>query len=925
MELNSPYYDEHKKIIKQLRNRKDWEYIEYFGCKDEESLEEKLEERREEGFPEDLDAQLWIRLVSMLKKEEESAELLINMQDYAMLGKTSKNTLVVPEGEGRNWVNYWEKLRKSGWSEKSLIEIRETTHNTLNQLTDGSNNVSTVKGLVVGNVQSGKTANMAALMAMAADWGWNMFIVLTGTIDNLRRQTQDRLYEDLNIGKGIKWVLHEHVSAKKDKIHRTQSCHFDSGTNERHLTVCLKNKTRLENLYGWLVDDPNKLQQMKILIIDDEADQGSINTKDISKERSAINKAILDLVNIQTEDGRKPKAMNYISYTATPYANVLNESSKDSLYPNDFIGLLNPADEYFGPKQIFGLVDSETEIGLPIIREIIKEENEEIQEVHKGESTDLPKSFQDAIAWFVCCVAAMRYRKYKKPISMLVHTSQKQDAHKYVYEAIDMFFTQNTPEKLLAYCKEIYLKETKAFDVEDFKNEFRSYPKEVEDYPAFEKIEKEVHRIIKNRPAFLKMEDKGSRPTYQPGLHIAVDNCANNGLTDEGEHIRLLYPEVAVDSEFYPKPAPAFLVIGGSTLSRGLTIEGLVSTYFLRTTNMADTLMQMGRWFGYRKGYEMYPRIWITEDTRRKFKFLATLEEDLRNELRGYAHQDMSAKDYGPKIRNSPKLSWLSITSRNKSQSAVSHDLDFSGVSSQTTYFDNNREILENNIQVTETFLGQLGNAKRTLNNDGLFWTNVPFDDIKTMFLQQFTFNHHSIMFSQIETFIEWYEKKAEEAGFEDWNVVVAGRQETGVPWKLPQGTIYNINRSRLTPPRLGGKDIIDIGVLRDPKHIAADITKEEFLKFIPENTKIEDLKKGYSDLEVREKIELDTTPQLLIYRMNADFVPNEEKSKRYPTDAAADIIGVSLIVPGVKSSTSLATSLTVKLPNYAEDDVESE
>ena len=925
MALNSPHYDEHKGIIKKMRARKGWEYTQFLGCKNEEALEDKLEERREEDYPEDLDAQLWLRLVEVMKKEEESATLLDNREEYAMLGKKSVNTLKPPIGDDRNWVNYLKKLKDSGWSEKSLLELTTTTKNTLNQLTDGSNNVSLIKGLVVGNVQSGKTANMAALMAMAADWGWNMFIVLTGTIDNLRRQTQDRLYEDLNVCKTVKWKLHEHVSVKRDKIHRTQSCHFGSDTNERHLTVCLKNKTRLENLYGWLIDDPNKLQQMKILIIDDEADQGSINTKDISKERSTINQAILDLVNIKTADGRGPAAMNYISYTATPYANVLNESSEDSLYPKDFIGLLNPADEYFGPKQIFGLVESETEIGLPIIRTITTEDNEEILEIHKGESMYLPNSFEKAITWFICCVAAMRYRKYKKPISMLIHTSQKQEAHSYIHEAIKLFFSSKSPEAILNLCKEVYAEETKAFDKDDFKNEFRTYPKDVEDYPAFEKIEKEVQRIVAAKPAFLKIEDKTSKPNYQEGLHIAVDNCANNGLTDEGDHIRLLYPEVAVDSEYYPKPAPAFIVIGGSTLSRGLTIEGLVSTYFLRTTGMADTLMQMGRWFGYRKGYEMYPRIWLTEDTRLKFKFLATLEEDLRTELRGYAHQDMSARDYGPKIKNSPKLSWLRITSANKSQSAILHDLDFSGISSQTTYFDNDKVILEKNIQTTESFLEQLGKAQPTVNQDGLFWTDVSFERIKTAFLQKFEFNHHSIMFSQINTFIEWYEKKAQDAGFTNWHVVVAGKQEKGTPWELSQGTIYNINRSRLTPRNLAGKDVIDIGVLRDPKHIAADITKQEYEAIITDGRKIDDLKKGHSDMEVREQLNLGDTPQLLIYRMNANYVPDKEKSKRYPTAAKADIIGVSLIVPGVKSSTSLATSLTVELPNYAEDEVESE
>ena len=123
---------------------------------------------------------------------------------------------------------------------------------------------------------------------------------------------------------------------------------------------------------------------------------------------------------------------------------------------------------------------------------------------------------------------------------------------------------------------------------------------------------------------------------YQTGLHLVIDNCSKNGVTSDTEHIRLSYPDP--DTQPYPTPAPAFIVVGGSTLSRGLTIEGLVSTFFLRASCQADTLMQMGRWFGYRRNYELLPRIWMTSDTIDKFRFLSELEADLR-ELQRDARQ----------------------------------------------------------------------------------------------------------------------------------------------------------------------------------------------------------------------------------------------------------------------------------------------
>ena len=108
-----------------------------------------------------------------------------------------------------------------------------------------------------------------------------------------------------------------------------------------------KNKGRLTSLFNWLKSDTNKAKQLKILVIDDEADQASINTKDIEEDTSTINKLIKDIVN-----DKEFLAMNYISYTRTPYANVLNETADSSLYPKDFITLLEPSEDYIGPKQI---------------------------------------------------------------------------------------------------------------------------------------------------------------------------------------------------------------------------------------------------------------------------------------------------------------------------------------------------------------------------------------------------------------------------------------------------------------------------------------------------------------------------------------------------------------------------------------------
>src|SRR5699024_7975277 len=111
----------------------------------------------------------------------------------------------------------------------------------------------------------------------------------------------------------------------------------------------------------------------------------------------------------------------------------------------------------------------------------------------------------------------------------------------------------------------------------------------------------------------------------------------------------------------------------------GLTIEGLTSTYFLRAATAGDSLMQMGRWFGFRKGYELLPRIWMTENTFEQFQFLTSLEEELRDELKEFALGNKSPANYGPRVKNTPKVSWLRVTAKNKMQKALEIDMDFSG------------------------------------------------------------------------------------------------------------------------------------------------------------------------------------------------------------------------------------------------------
>lgn len=210
-----------------------------------------------------------------------------------------------------------------------------------------------------------------------------------------------------------------------------------------------------------------------------------------------------------------------------------------------------------------------------------------------------------------------------------------------------------------------------------------------------------------------------------------------------------------------PSPAPAFIVVGGATLSRGLTIEGLISTFFLRSVGQADTLMQMGRWFGYRKKYELLPRLWITDKTRQQFVFLAALDQELRDEIQQMDITGRSPADYGPKVKNSPKVSFIRITAKNRMQAATEAAMDYSGASNQTYLFDNNATILKENIRITEEFISELGTAWIPENNcydNDIVWRNVIFSTIRK-FIERFNFCSRLKVFNDTKPLMDWIEK----------------------------------------------------------------------------------------------------------------------------------------------------------------------
>lgn len=928
-----PIYQSVRDWISHSRSKDyEWDVIR-LGCKNnEEGLKNFLIIQEENNYWPKLNIEEWNEIVNSQKKAEDD---LIDISDSVSIISdpipSIDNEVYIPKDKFSSWQLYRAKLLKDGFKKESINEIERATEKILKRLSTDTTEIGPIKGLVIGNVQSGKTANMAALMAMAADWGWNMFIILSGTIENLRMQTQSRLFKDLNQPGNIFWRSLEHLSKHVDMAQKAQNLHFNEGSKERYFTVCLKNSTRLRDLIQWAQADKNKQQQMKILVIDDEADQAGINTAHIDfdsdeQERKKINALICNLVNGKTESGKKAiakyKAMNYIGYTATPYANILNEAGEDSLYPKNFIVSLAVSREYFGPQQIFGYSGDNADYdGLDIVRIITDEQLINLKNIHGGEPFETPESLIDATAWFLCGVACMRIWGYKKPISMLVHTSQKTAHHTNIARVIEKWFEKNSKEKIIERAKKVWIEESNRFTFEYFRTQYPNYDRtddEINRYPSFGEIQEKIEVILNDGVTNIPLDEEGDL-TYHKGIHLCIDNCQNNGVTD-GMHVRLAYP----DSDNLPNTAPAFIVVGGATLSRGLTLEGLISTFFIRSVGTADTLMQMGRWFGYRKGYELLPRIWLTEKTKEQFEFLAALDQELRDVIQYMYINRISPSQYGPKVKNSPKVKFIRITAKNKMQSAVETDMDYSGASNQTYLFDNDVNNLEFNIKLTEDFIAQLGDEWNSIDKYGCrknaaVWRGVSFDRIRS-YIEKFKFQKRLGVFNDTKPLLDWIEDSTKKNKLGNWNVVIAGKNDDkNGTWELPNGHVINkVNRSRKKPKNELEESVINIGALRFPQDLLADISidaiqdpnvKQEIINFI---------EKGSSKAVTafRDKSGLEITPQLLIYRVDKDSKYNGSGDTRIDLNAPIDLIGLCLYIPGGKVGTNYATTVSIKMKN---------
>ena len=355
-----------------------------------------------------------------------------------------------PADGGRRWTRLKDQMLGSGLA-GAVESIDSSTDSIVKELAEPFTGERR-KGLVVGNVQSGKTANYAALAAKALDTGYSFVIVLSGIHNNLRRQTQERLNRDLG------------VDSHEEEWHRLTGPGYDlepgaennaastaSNLGDRYkmLAVMKKNASRLEYLLNFLARiDERTLRKTPILIIDDESDQATPDSSaDKDADPTAINR-LMRQVWSRVING------TYVGYTATPFANVFMNpdddpaSGLDDLYPGDFIHVMPTPDNYFGAEKLFGIregsIDADESEGLDVIRRVPRDELPQLAPTGRADVDDfrpaVTKSLDDAIRWFIVATAIRRLRgQHRKHSSMLIHTTHRTKPHDAMRDSVNAF------------------------------------------------------------------------------------------------------------------------------------------------------------------------------------------------------------------------------------------------------------------------------------------------------------------------------------------------------------------------------------------------------------------------------------------------------------------------------------------------------
>ncbi len=684
------------------------------------------------------------------------------------------------------------------------------------------------RGLVVGYVQSGKTANYTAVAARAVDAGYRFVIVLSGIHDSLRSQTQNRLERELmgrelgtsSTNRPSEWCM----LTTPEADFQEQDVHVLSFPGA-FLAVVKKNVAVLKRLDRWLESATNYLEDMAVLVIDDEADQASINTRGNRAPDAALSDEDED-----EDDNLAPSKTNalirsilermekaaYIAYTATPFANILiNPGAVDrrvgvDLFPKDFVIQLPRPQGYTGTEELFGVnargrdilrIVPDEEVGA--LRGSRKRRNAEI--ILSLASETLPDTLADALVTFCLAGSVRALRGFAgKSHTMLVHVSHKIDDQRRVASAI---------------CEQL-----------DFWREAQRQGQRME---------------IVFGPVWDKMKGGIDIPADDERV-LAIAETVLREL-----QVLELNSVTGENLEYEEKPGRHIVAVGGNRLSRGLTLEGLTVSYFLRTASMCDTLLQMARWYGFRHGYEDLIRIWTTDGIARWFSELALVEQSLRDSIVALDRAGRRPDQMAIRLR---AHSDLLLTARNKSGTADKRKDSWSGEHPQTVLLPLSEPAkLESNLALANQLVAHVSPSARV--HGGLLSRDIE-PEVIAAFLREYRI-HDDIVVFRNDMLADWILDRASHGELTDWSVFVAS-PASGRPINLGGKKIGLVRRKRVSSD--------SIGILTDPAHEGVDLAHG------PDAYRRQS---GAYDAEAMRAARPSTQGLLIIYPLDPEYLEN--------------------------------------------------
>ena len=791
------------------------------------------------------------------------------------------------------WNRYKIYLDKDKHYSKGVIyQLDDLTDKILDKLFNPQRHEIVIdkEGMVVGQVQSGKTANYTGLICKAADAGFNLIIVLAGIHNNLRSQTQLRLDEGFlgfdtqtervfsnnrsnKIGVGcypsyVHAIAHSITTSREDgdftkKAGDTLGINFN--TCEPILIVVKKNVSVLKRLYAWLKAHctGDKINSKALLLIDDEADNASINTNKKENDPTQTNKNIRKILGLFGRRG-------YVGYTATPFANIFIPKDADDLFPRDFIINLPSPKNYIGPEKVFGTSvnanESEDDV-LPIVTKI-DDYAEFVPTKHKKDDPkpvygQMPESLKLAIRCFILtCAIRIARGQGNMHNSMLIHVSRFKDWQNAIKDIVNTQFNY-------------YKNEIESEDPLTLRVFQRDFEQDRPDYLSYTSITKHImNSDLGEVDAKMKVH---SWKEIKPLLYKAVQKIEVKAINGPSGDILDYYEN--------EKNGISVIAIGGDKLSRGLTLEGLSVSYFLRASKMYDTLMQMGRWFGYRPGYVDLCRLFTSAELNDWYRHITVASEELRSEFSYLAESHSTPDQFALRVRTHPGN--LQITSVNKMRYATDLELSWAGRLIETYQLPMDKKKKNKNFIATEDFLDSIGikHDPISMHKDNYLWRDVSPDTVCD-YLSRF---HVAPSLKTIDMALicEYIHKLNSFGELTSWNVVLMNKAKDAhsyAHFKKYGITVGCYDRTR-------SEEGNDDSYYFKKSHISGsrqdefiDLDKETLNKAL-DRTKAKKAKEGKewsfsypSPAVVREEFRPSTTPLLIIYPINPSCANPRDK-----------------------------------------------